>query len=157
MKKTKIVATMGPACASSKEVLRKLIKAGVNVCRLNFSHGSHEDHLATILKIREINAEEGLNVSILADLQGPKIRIGEVVDNGVELIKDAELIITTQKCIGTAARVYLTYEEFPRDVKVGDKVLMDDGKLQLEVVSTNRVDEVYTKVVHGGILRSKRG
>jgi pyruvate kinase len=157
MKKTKIVATMGPACASSKEVLRKLIKAGVNVCRLNFSHGSHEDHLATILKIREINAEEGLNVSILADLQGPKIRIGEVVDNGVELIKDAELIITTQKCIGTAARVYLTYEEFPRDVKVGDKVLMDDGKLQLEVVSTNRVDEVYTKVVHGGILRSKKG
>lgn len=157
MKKTKIVATMGPASTNSKTVLRQMILEGVDVCRLNFSHGSHEDHLRTIKMIREINDEEGLNVAILADLQGPKIRIGEVEDNGVELIDGSELIITTEKCIGTGKRVYLTYAEFPKDVTIGDAVLMDDGKLKLEVVSTNRKDEVVTRVVHGGTLRSKKG
>jgi len=134
-----------------------MILEGVDVCRLNFSHGSHEDHLRTIQMIREINEEEGLNVAILADLQGPKIRIGEVEDNGVELIDGSELIITTEKCIGTGKKVYLTYAEFPKDVTIGDAVLMDDGKLKLEVVSTNRKDEVVTRVVHGGTLRSKKG
>ncbi len=157
MKKTKIVATMGPASTNSKAVLRQMILEGVDVCRLNFSHGSHEDHLRTIQMIREINEEEGLNVAILADLQGPKIRIGEVEDNGVELRDGSELIITTEKCIGTSKRVYLTYAEFPKDVTIGDAVLMDDGKLKLEVISTNRKDEVVTRVVHGGILRSKKG
>ncbi|MDA7804292.1 pyruvate kinase, partial [Crocinitomix sp.] len=157
MKKTKIVATMGPASTSSKEVLRQMIMEGVNVCRLNFSHGSHDDHLRTIEMIREINVEEGFHISILADLQGPKIRIGEVENNGVELIDGTKLIITTKECIGTKDKVYLTYAEFPKDVSIGDLVLMDDGKLQLEVISTNGKDEVHTKVVHGGILRSKKG
>ena len=148
---------MGPASTSSKEVLRQMIMEGVNVCRLNFSHGSHDDHLRTIEMIREINVEEGFHISILADLQGPKIRIGEVENNGVELIDGTKLIITTKECIGTKDKVYLTYAEFPKDVSIGDLVLMDDGKLQLEVISTNGKDEVHTKVVHGGILRSKKG
>jgi len=157
IKKTKIVATMGPASTSSKEVLRQMILEGVDVCRLNFSHGSHEDHLRTIEMIRAINKEEGLNVAILADLQGPKIRIGEVEGNGVELVDGEKLIITTQKCIGTSEKVFLTYQEFPKDVTLGDVVLMDDGKLQLEVISTNGKDEVITRIIHGGTLRSKKG
>lgn len=157
IKKTKIVATMGPASTSSKEVLRQMILEGVDVCRLNFSHGSHEDHLRTIEMIRAINREESLNVAILADLQGPKIRIGEVEGNGVELVDGEKLIITTQKCMGTSEKVFLTYQEFPKDVTLGDVVLMDDGKLQLEVISTNRKDEVITRIIHGGTLRSKKG
>lgn len=157
MKKTKIVATMGPASTSSKEVLRQMIMEGVNVCRLNFSHGSHTDHLNTIQMIREINKEEGFHISILADLQGPKIRIGEVENNGVELIDGETLIITTKECIGTSDKVYLTYQEFPKDVSIGDLVLMDDGKLQLQVTATNNIDEVVTKILHGGQLRSKKG
>lgn len=157
MKKTKIVATMGPASTASKEILREMIRAGVNVCRLNFSHGSHEDHLRTINMIREINKEEGTHISILADLQGPKIRIGEVENNAVELSDGDELIITTNECIGTKEKVYLTYQEFPKDVSIGDAVLMDDGKLELEVISTNMDNEVRTKVVHGGTLSSKKG
>lgn len=157
IKKTKIVATMGPASTSSKEVLRQMILEGVDVCRLNFSHGSHEDHLRTIEMIRAINKEEGLNVAILADLQGPKIRIGEVEGNGVEFVDGEKLIITTQKCMGTSEKVFLTYQEFPKDVTIGDVVLMDDGKLQLEVISTNGKDEVITRIIHGGTLRSKKG
>ncbi len=157
MKKTKIVATMGPASAGSKAILERMILEGVNVCRLNFSHGTHADHLRTIEMIREINTEQGLHISILADLQGPKIRIGEVEDNGVELKDGATLFITTKECVGTKDRVHLTYSQFPKDVSIGDKVLMDDGKLQLEVVKTNHKDEVETLVIHGGTLSSKKG
>jgi len=156
-KKTKIVATMGPASTNSKDVLKQMILCGTNVCRLNFSHGSHQDHLKTINMVREINDELDVNVAILADLQGPKIRIGEVENNGVELIEGADLIITTNECVGTKNKVYLTYKTFPKDVAVGDKVLMDDGKLQVEVVKTNKKDEVLTKVLYGGILSSKKG
>jgi len=148
---------MGPASTNSKEVLKEMIQNGTNVCRLNFSHGKHENHLATIQMVREINAELDVDVALLADLQGPKIRIGEVENNGIELVDGAQLIITTQQCIGTKERVYLTYKEFPKDVAVGDRVLMDDGKLQLEVIGTNREDEVITKVLNGGILSSKKG
>lgn len=157
MKKTKIVATMGPASTDSKEVLKEMILQGTNVCRLNFSHGKHEIHLKVINMVREINAELGVDVALLADLQGPKIRIGEVENNGIELIEGSKLIITTKECIGNAERVYLTYKEFPKDVSVGDRVLMDDGKLQLEVTGTNGADEVITKVLNGGILSSKKG
>lgn len=156
-KKTKIVATMGPASTNDKEVLKRMIINGTNVCRLNFSHGTHQNHLDTITMIREINDELQYNVAILADLQGPKIRIGTVENNGVELVQGAQLIITTKECVGTKEKVYLTYRNFPRDVAVGDKVLMDDGKLQVEVISTNKKDEVITKVLYGGILSSKKG
>jgi len=156
MKKTKIVATLGPA-SSDKATLTQMIEEGVNVCRINFSHGKHEDHDKVIDTIREINDENGYHVGILADLQGPKIRVGEVENNGVELIAGEELIITTNECVGNAERVYLTYQTFPKDVSVGDLLLLDDGKLKLEVVSTNSEDEVKTKIIHGGILSSKKG
>ena len=148
---------MGPASTDSKEVLKEMILQGTNVCRLNFSHGRHEIHLKVINMVRELNAELGVNVALLADLQGPKIRIGEVENNGIELVDGTQLIITTKECIGTKDRVYLTYKEFPKDVSVGDRVLMDDGKLQLEVTATNGEDEVTTKVLNGGILSSKKG
>jgi len=156
-KKTKIVATMGPASTSDKAVLKQMIISGTNVCRLNFSHGTHQNHLDTINMVREINEELQYNVAILADLQGPKIRIGEVENNGVELVQGAKLVITTNECIGTKDKVYLTYQTFPKDVAVGDKVLMDDGKLMVEVTATNKKDEVETVVLYGGTLRSKKG
>lgn len=154
--KTKVIATLGPA-TSQKEVLAALIEAGVDVCRINFSHGSYEDHATLIRYIREINEEKGFHTAILADLQGPKLRIGEVENNGVELKIGDELIITTEKCIGTAERVYITYPQFPRDVKIGETVLIDDGKIVLEVKDTNKKDEVTATVIHGGILSSKKG
>lgn len=156
MKRTKIVATMGPAC-SDKEVLRKMLFEGVNVCRLNFSHGSHEDHQKTIDVIRELNDETGLNVAILADLQGPKIRTGEMTDNGVELIDGSTVIISTSKMVGTAEKFSINYVQLPADVKSGERILLDDGKLMLEVESTNGKDEILAKVIHGGKLSSKKG
>ena len=156
MKKTKIVATLGPA-SSSKKVLTKMIKAGLNVCRINFSHGKHEDHGEVIKLIREINEEEKCHVAILADLQGPKIRVGEIENNGIDLIKGKELLITTKECLGTSEKVYLNYSTFPKDVEVGDYLLLDDGKLKLEVLSSDGKFEVNTKVIHGGILSSNKG
>ncbi|MBD3639329.1 MAG: pyruvate kinase [Crocinitomicaceae bacterium] len=156
MKKTKIVATIGPA-SSSKETLREMIKEGVNVCRINFSHGSYEDHADVITTVREINEELGLNVAVLADLQGPKIRIGEVENNGILLEDGDEIVITTEKCLGTKEKLYLSYETFPKDVAVGDLLLVDDGKFQLKVLSTDKKKEVKTVVLHGGILSSKKG
>ncbi|QEC77238.1 pyruvate kinase [Mucilaginibacter ginsenosidivorax] len=154
--RTKIVATMGPASAK-KEVLLAMIKAGVNVCRLNFSHGRPEDHKGVIDTIREINAEYKTNVGILADLQGPKIRIGLVKDGGIHLVNGTQIKITTQECIGNDEQIYITYDTFPQDVQAGEIILLDDGKLQLRVIETNRVDTVMCEVVHGGILTSRKG
>lgn len=156
MKRTKIVATLGPA-STKKEVLRKMIEEGLNVCRLNFSHGGHDGHLEAIKIIRELNQEMGLNVAILADLQGPKIRTHEMENNGVELVKDAVINITTNKVLGTAQRFSINYEQLPQDVNAGELILLDDGKLMLEVIDTNKKDEFRAKVVHGGILSSKKG
>jgi len=154
--KTKVIATLGPA-TSTKEVLTELIKAGVDVCRVNFSHGEYEDHAKVINIVREINDELGLSTAILADLQGPKLRIGEVENNGVMLETGQDLTFTTKKMIGTAQRVYITYQEFPRDVQAGETILVDDGKLVLQVKETNREDEVIATVIHGGKLSSKKG
>jgi pyruvate kinase len=154
--KTKVIATLGPA-TSTKEVLEKLILAGVDVCRINFSHGAYEDHAKVLNYIREINAELGLHTAILADLQGPKLRIGEVENNGVQLVTGNDLVITTQKAIGNAERVYITYPQFPQDVQIGETVLIDDGKIVLQVKDTNKDDEVVCTVIHGGILSSKKG
>lgn len=153
---TKVIATIGPASAS-KEVLEKLFHEGVDVCRLNFSHGSHDDHLKVINNILELNQELNANVAILADLQGPKIRIGDVENNMVELKENEEVLFVTEKCLGTAKKLYLSYKEFPLDVKEGDFILVDDGKLKLEVIETNRKDSVRAKVIHGGMLSSKKG
>ncbi|MFI5204054.1 MAG: pyruvate kinase [Flavobacteriales bacterium] len=155
-KKTKIVATVGPS-SSEKAVLKQLIEEGVNVFRLNFSHGRYEEYDAIISNIRLAAEETKRNVGILADLQGPKLRVGEMENNGVVLEPGKIFTFTTEKCIGTAERAYMTYLQFPKDVKSGDRILLDDGKLQLEAVSTNGKTEVKAKVIQGGTLSSKKG
>ncbi|WP_183575559.1 pyruvate kinase [Mucilaginibacter sp. X5P1] len=154
--RTKIVATMGPA-SSPKEVLLAMIKAGVNVCRLNFSHGKVEEHKKVIDTIREINAEYKTNVGILADLQGPKIRIGLVKDGGIHLVNGTHINITTHECIGDDNQIYITYDTFPQDVQANEIILLDDGKIQMKVIETNRKDAVVCEVIHGGILTSRKG
>lgn len=154
--RTKIVATMGPASAK-KDTLLAMIRAGLNVCRLNFSHGKPEDHKKVIDIIREINAEYKTNVGILADLQGPKIRIGLVKDGGIHLVNGTRINITTHECIGDDNQIYITYPSFPQDVQANEIILLDDGKLQLRVIDTNRTDTVICEVVHGGILTSRKG
>jgi len=155
-KRTKIVATLGPASAN-KDVLTRMIAKGVDVCRLNFSHGSQEDHLKVIETINEINKEHPFNVGILADLQGPKIRIGKMIEGGAILINGSVVNITTKELIGDDKNIYITYENFPNDVTEGEIILLDDGKLQLRVLSTNHLDTVSCEVVHGGILTSRKG
>lgn len=153
--KAKIVATVGPAC-SAKDMLLQMAQAGVNVFRINFSHGSHDDHRQVIKRVREINQEHNMNLALLADLQGPKLRVGEMEDGAV-LVPGADFAFTNQKIIGNSERAYMTYKAFPKDVKVGERVLLDDGKLVLEVTHTNGLDEVKTKVIQGGPIKSKKG
>jgi len=154
---TKIVATIGPAC-SSREVLREMFLEGVDVCRLNFSHGTHEEHKRVIQIIRSLNQELGTHVAILGDLQGPKLRIGEVENNGAMLEEGKELtFVTSHEFIGNSEQVYMSYKEFPADVKAGDIVLIDDGKIRLKVTDTNGVDSVKAVVLNGGVLSSHKG
>ena len=154
--KTKIVATIGPA-STAKEVLREMITAGMNICRINFSHGNYDTAMETINNLRELNTEMETFVGILADLQGPKLRIGEVQDKSVELVAGKEVIITTVPAISTAERIYITYPEFPKDVVVGENVLIDDGKLLLKVIASDKDKEVKAVVVQGGPLSSRKG
>ena len=154
-KKTKILATLGPA-TNTKAVLSELVEAGVNVFRINFSHADYENVTARIKDIREINEEKGTNIAILADLQGPKLRVG-VMQEGVVLADGATFTFTTEQCEGTSEKAFMTYQRFPKDVKVGEKILVDDGKLEFEVTATNKKDEVTTRVVVGGVLSSKKG
>lgn len=147
---------MGPA-SSPKETLREMFLNGLNVCRINFSHGSHEEHAEVIKTIRELNDETGLNVAILGDLQGPKIRTGDMTDNRVDLITGNEVTISTEPTLGTAEKFSINYTDLPKDVKAGERILLDDGKLVLEVISTNSVDTIITKIIHGGPLSSKKG
>ena len=155
-KKTKIVATLGPA-TSSKDVLRKMLQEGVNVFRINFSHADYEDVKERIKMIRELNEEEGFNAAILGDLQGPKLRVGVMKEEVVVNEGDRIVFATGEEFKGTAERVYMNYDSFPRDVKAGERILLDDGKLIFEVVSTNKKNEVKTKVIQGGPLKSKKG
>jgi pyruvate kinase len=152
--KTKIVATVGPA-SSSKEMLHALIKEGVDVFRLNFSHGKHEDHLKVINWVRELNKEMGTNVALLQDLQGPKIRVNDV-EPGVEIKAGQELIITTRQLMGNQEIVSTSYEGLPNDVKVGDMILVDDGKIELKVKEVRDID-VVCKVIYGGPLKPRKG
>lgn len=154
--RTKIVATLGPASAKP-DVLYSMFNAGLDVCRLNFSHGSQADHQAVLDTIRDLNKKYDYNVGILADLQGPKIRIGLVKEGGINLINGKTTVITTNECIGNEERIYITYQNFPQDVQAGEIILLDDGKLQMKVLSTNLKDEVVCEIVHGGILTSRKG
>ena len=152
IRKTKIIATIGPA-TSSKVMLRKIIQKGVNVCRLNFSHLEHDLAKEIITNIKEINQELNMHTAILADLQGPKIRVG-IFEKPIKIIKGEEVIFSTKKKKNT---IHISYANFAKDVSGKDKVLLDDGKLALEVVSTNKKDTVVLKVIFGGLLQSRKG
>jgi pyruvate kinase len=153
---TKIVATLGPA-TSSKEILKRMIEEGLDVFRLNFSHSSKEEHLRMINIIKDLNDEMGTHVAILADLQGPKLRIGEVENNRIDLEPGEIITFVNEKCLGTKERIYMSYEEFSEDVNPGEYILIDDGKLKLQVTETNKKDLVKAKVIYGGPLSSKKG
>ncbi|WMI69133.1 pyruvate kinase [Mangrovimonas sp. YM274] len=155
-KKTKIVATLGPA-TSTKEVLKGMMEEGVNVFRINFSHADYKDVEERINMIRELNEEFGFTTAILADLQGPKLRVG--VMKGEVVVNEGDEIIfaTGERFEGTKERVYMTYEKFPQDAKPGERILLDDGKLIFEVVSTDGESEVKARVIQGGPLKSKKG
>ncbi|WP_298478629.1 pyruvate kinase [uncultured Maribacter sp.] len=155
-KKTKIVATLGPA-TSKKEVLRDMINTGVDVFRINFSHADYEDVTERVKIIRELNDELGTNVSILGDLQGPKLRVGVMAGEVVVVPGDEITFVTGKPFEGTSERVYMNYTKFPEDVQAGERILLDDGKLMFEVISTNKKDEVKAKVIQGGPLKSKKG
>lgn len=155
-KKTKIVATLGPA-TSTKEVLRDMIEAGVDVFRINFSHADYKDVSERIKMIRELNDEMGTNISILGDLQGPKLRVGVMAGEVVVAPGDEITFVTGKPFEGNAERVYMNYATFPQDVNPGERILLDDGKLMFEVMTTNRKDEVRAKVIQGGPLKSKKG
>lgn len=155
-KKTKIVATLGPA-TSTKDVLKAMLQEGVDVFRINFSHADYNDVAERVRMIRELNEEFGFNAAILGDLQGPKLRLG-VMKEEVVVHPDDEIIFATgERFEGTKERVYMTYDRFPQDAKPGERILLDDGKLIFEVVSTNKVNEVKAKVIQGGPLKSKKG
>ncbi len=155
-KSTKIVATLGPA-SSNKEVLTQLIVEGVNVARINFSHGSHEDHGKTIDAVREIDSELGTYTAILADLQGPKLRVGDIDGGEMMLAEGDVLTVRVGKGVGKDLVVYTDYESFAADVQPGERVLMDDGKLVLRVEQTDGQGEVQCEVIHGGPLKPRKG
>jgi pyruvate kinase len=154
--KTKIVATIGPA-SSSYDVLRQMIVIGVDVCRLNLSHGDDFLNKNVIDTIRKINSDANTNVAILVDLQGPKIRIGEVENNLIVLENGSEVVFTTTECVGNKNKLSINYQQFPSDVAVDEKILIDDGKIVLVVTGTNKKDEVKTRVESGGNLSSRKG
>ncbi len=152
--KTKIVATVGPA-SNNKDMLRALAKEGVDVFRLNFSHGTHEDHLKVINCVREINEELGTHIALLQDLQGPKIRVNEM-QPGIEIKAGDTITITTKEVLGNQELVSTSYEGLPKDVKAGDMILIDDGKIELRVREV-RGSEVVCTIVYGGPLKSRKG
>jgi pyruvate kinase len=155
-KKTKIVATLGPAC-STREIIKDMIEAGVNVFRINFSHADYEGVKDKINIIRGLNEEFGYTTAILGDLQGPKLRVG-VMEEGT-VVNDGDLITftTAEDILGTAQKVFMKYQNFPNDVNPGERILLDDGKLIFEIISTDKKTEVVAKVVQGGELKSKKG
>tara|TARA_A100001234_G_scaffold110709_1_gene97324 strand:- start:463 stop:1896 length:1434 start_codon:yes stop_codon:yes gene_type:complete len=156
IKKTKIVATLGPA-SSDRDTIKQMMVAGVNVFRINFSHADFDAAKERIQLIRDLNKELGYNVGILADLQGPKLRVGKMKD-GIVVETGDRIVFTTEKIEeGTADHVYMNYQSFPKDVKAGERILLDDGKLIFEVVSTNGQSEVIASVVQGGPLKSNKG
>ena len=155
-KKTKIVATLGPA-TNTKEILKDMLEAGANVFRINFSHANYSDVKKRIKMIRDLNEEYGYNAAILADLQGPKLRVGTMKEEVVVSKGDEIVFATGKRFMGTKKRVYMTYDNFPQDAKPGERILLDDGKLIFEVVSTDKKSEVTARVIQGGPLKSKKG
>jgi pyruvate kinase len=154
--RTKIVATVGPACDTYEQLL-DLVKAGVNVFRLNFSHGSHEDKARIIGHIREIIKNEPYNIAILGDLQGPKLRVGEIENNALPVVAGDILTFTNEKLVGTKERIYVSYPNLHSDVQVGNKIMIDDGKLEVVVTAILPNNDVQVEVTMGGVISSKKG
>ena len=155
-KRTKIVATVGPACDTLEKLL-ELAKAGVNVFRLNFSHGAYENKKQIIEYIRTINKSQPFNIAILGDLQGPKLRVGDLENGKVELVEGADIIFSTEKQIGTKDKVYVSYPNLTTDVKVGERIFLDDGKMEVRVKSILNDKEVLVSITIGGTLSPKKG
>lgn len=155
MNNTKIIGTIGPS-SYDKSILRKMFNEGLNVVRINFSHSDHEKALQIYQWVQELNEEENRNVATLGDLQGPKLRIGEVKEDQT-LTKGEKITITTEECIGDSSKIHITYPDFPKDVEVGDKIMLDDGKLILKAENSNKKNEVQAVVIQGGELKSKKG
>ena len=153
---TKVIATVGPAC-SSYEGLLGLVEAGVDTFRLNFSHGDHDAHGEVINHITSINEKHGTHIGILADLQGPKLRVGKMEGNGLELEEGDVVTFVNEPCIGNMEKIYMSYQRFAMDVNVGERVLIDDGKMVFEVIETNGTDTVKLKTLFSGILSSNKG
>ena len=151
---TKIVATIGPACRE-EEQLRRLINAGVNVARLNFSHGSHEYHAEVVSRLRKVSAELGKPVCILQDLQGPKIRTGDIPGDGIKLTPGETVLLSTR--MDEPGTIPVDFDELPRGVKPGGRILLDDGNLEMQVLATDNQEHVQAKVVVGGVLKSHKG
>ena len=155
-KKTKIIATLGPA-SSSKEMIKKLIKSGVDVLRVNFSHATHDEVERIVDDVNDLRKELGSNVTLLGDLQGPKIRIGEL-ENDIELKKNQSLSICSNLSESNGVdKIFISYPSFAKDVKPGENILVDDGKLIFKVISTNKKDTVDIKVVQEGVLKPRKG
>src|SRR6516225_10172732 len=154
--RTKIVATVGPACDTYEKLL-ELVRAGVNVFRLNFSHGAHEDKARIIDHIRKINSTEPFNIAILGDLQGPKLRVGEIEGGSIEVETGDILTFTNEKLVGNKNRIYVSYPNLHADVKLGNTIMIDDGKLEVKVVGIEKNNDVKVEVTLGGILSSKKG
>ena len=154
-KRTKIVATIGPS-SSDPKTLTHLVNAGMNVARLNFSHGSHDDHAASIKTIREVSKKTGEPIAILQDLSGPKVRIGDFVDGSATLVPGKKFILSTKKCEGSAEKVFIGYPYLHEEVTKGDIILLDDGRRKLEVSSVHG-HEIHTKILVGGTIKGRRG
>ena len=156
IKKTKIVATLGPA-TSSADVIEKMILAGVNVFRVNFSHADYNDVSERIQMIRDVDKKLNTNTAILGDLQGPKLRVGKIEEGTVVNPGDRVVFSTDAPFIGNAQKAYMNYQNFPKDVSKGERILLDDGKLIFEVCDTNKKNEVETVVIQGGPFKSNKG
>jgi pyruvate kinase len=156
IKKTKIIATLGPS-SSSRDNIEMLIKEGADVLRINFSHSTHKEAKSLINEIRKINEELNTNTSILADLQGPKLRIGEIKASTSLGDGDKIEIETGKEFVGDENKIYVDYKSLPSDVNVGEKILIDDGKIILKVLETNKKNKISAEVVQGGELSSRKG
>ncbi|HXS36874.1 MAG TPA: pyruvate kinase [Flavipsychrobacter sp.] len=154
--KTKIIATVGPA-SNTYEKLLALVHEGVNVFRLNFSHGTHDQHKSVIENIHRINETFPFNIAILADLQGPKLRVGEILNNELNLKIGDEFFLSNEKTIGTLENIYISYPGFYKDVRIGEKILIDDGKIEVLVVEITSDNKVKVKVTSPGVLSSRKG
>ena len=155
MRKTKIVCTLGPA-SNTLEVIARLVDAGMDVVRCNFSHGTHQETKNTIEKVREVEDKTGKTIGIMLDTQGPEVRTGKVKDDGIIINDGEEIVLTTENVIGDRTRISISYKDLPQDVDKGDKILIDDGLIELKVLNTGN-KEINCKIINGGTLGSTRG